>query len=139
MTREEIAELRARLATERAELVEDIERRQLDIDLAMTRQAPTPEVIFKVRDNGNGDLNGDLNGDVPQFDPALVDAVAQAMVDQKAEILARVDDMLDPLRDRVLSLEARLDTVLALLGAGSDGARSIGRKRTTKLFAPPAK
>lgn len=133
MTREEIVELRTRLAIERAELIEDIERRQFDIDMATTRRGPTPEVIFKVHrhnaSNGNGAAIGDLNGDVPQLDPALIDAIAQAMVDQKAEILAAVDDMLDPIRDRVLTLEARLDTVLALLGAGNNGAKSLGRKR----------
>lgn len=142
MTREEIAELRARLAIERAELIEDIERRQLDIDMATTRRGPTPEVIFKVhRDNGgsNGDgaAIGDLNGDVPAVDPALLDAIAQAMVDQKAEILALVDDMLDPLRDRILTIETQINTVLSLLGAGNNVAKSLGRKRAPKLLAPP--
>ena len=37
MTREEIVELRTRLAIERAELIEDIERRQFDIDMAIRR------------------------------------------------------------------------------------------------------
>ena len=140
MNREDLRALRERLAVERAELVEDIERRQVELDctpgyvLAERRRAERGrEVIFKVRDNAAtvpGGMNG-ASGDVSStaiFSDDQLDVIAQAMADQKNDIAVMVDNMLAPLRDRILALEARVETVLALLGAGKSIA-GPGRKR----------
>ena len=89
-------------------MVEDIERRQLEIDLepAYARRQATTGVVFKTKENG---LNG---GEAPLFSADQIDAIAQAMAGQRDDIASMVDKMIAPLRERIVTLEARVETLL---------------------------
>jgi hypothetical protein len=135
VTREQIKEMRARLAESRLELVEDIEARQLAVDLVGSRQArQVGEVIYKTRENGLLNGNGTsvddpaAPGDVDTggISIDLLNAIGDAMGAMKLDILDQVNAALAPLRDRIAVLEGQVSTLTALLSNGS-----------TKLLSPP--
>ncbi len=137
MTREERQALRERLAAERLALLEDIEAREQReltdlLEQPPPRRAPS-EMVFKDRQNGS--VNGDngITGS-PPLDDDLIDAIAQALAEQRVEIAGQIDQMLAPLRERVASLEGQVQTLLSVIGGGNGGTRS---KRAPRLLEAP--
>jgi hypothetical protein len=156
VNREQISKLRERLAASRLELVADIEERQAALDndhdaiLDATRQAP-PLVFKTTKKNGpssngngsNGTGNGGTIGDAGDadapFNDEQTDALAAALAQHRAELAGMIDDATSPLRERIVAIEAKVDTLLAILGAGGNGAaRSLGgsRRRAPRLLPP---
>ena len=139
MTKEGRDAWRERLAIERAELIEDIERRQLDIDMATTRRGPTPEVIFKVhRDNGgsNGDgaAIGDLNGDVPAVDRRCSTRSRKRWSIRRRKFSR--SSTICSTRCAIASLRSRRKSTPSCR-CSAPVTKSLGRKRAPKLLAPP--
>ncbi len=127
-------ELRLRLQASRIELLEDIEARQLDVDMATTPRSPAPEIVFKTRDNGTGSGTAAAtnNGGVePEpFDDTQIDIIAQALADLRGDFLAVLEAQLAPLR-------AELSELRGLLAMIAEKRKALGRKRATHLLPPP--
>jgi hypothetical protein len=106
MTRDEIIEMRERLAEERAELLEDIERRERQIfeeeAAELARQQREANIVKK-----DALTYVTRQPAPPPFDDDLLDAVSGAM-----------DEIMAPLVDRVIKLEGQVEVLLALQSKG---------------------
>jgi hypothetical protein len=116
---EDLAELRERNRLSSAELAADLERRELedpDLDVPVMRE--TPQVIFKTTDNASA-----------YVEPAQTSLSNDELIDELAHLLAETRaEMRKEFETRIAVLEARIDTLLTVLGSEPTRARSV-RKR----------
>jgi hypothetical protein len=122
-----------RLAQMRAfadEVRDDLERRELE-DGPVLDQPPqetrSEPVIYKVIDSsGNGGSIAEPAALLTSDE--IADAVAQALADVEADMRAEFEAALAPLRERLAAMEARIETLLALLGADPGRSKSVRKK-----------
>ena len=150
LTKQDIADLRERLQEQRIELLQDIEAREelhaTDHEhiVAASRQAPAPEIIFKSprqrqqrqrqRDRQRQRQRHRRSGAVHRRAarrPCRGVRRAARRIPRCAQRAAA------PVREEIAELRGALDALMTLIG-NSNKARSVGRKRSTKLLAPPA-
>lgn len=137
MSRDDLRLLREKLQSDKLELIEDIERRQGDLDrdgpAPVLVQREAPAVIYKTTDNGSAidDSGGDdasSAGEPPSYDE-VIDTCAEVICELRGELDARDAE----LRTEIAELRGQLSAVLALLG-GSDGAKAISRVGARRLL-----
>jgi hypothetical protein len=120
--REDLAELREQNRAQRDELQADLERRQIedpDLSIPVTREAP--QVIRKVHyENHEIESIGEIRQSARQMtDDDLAWAFAETRNDMRKEF-----------ETRIAVLEARIDTLLTVLGSDTTRAKSVrARKR----------
>jgi hypothetical protein len=117
---EKLAEMRAFAAECREDLAERLEQDPF-LDTPVMREAPA--VIYKTRDDSAYAAREPAS---PAFDQeTIIDAVVEALAVTRGEMRAEFEA-------RIAVLEARLETLLTLLGA--DGARAkAARKRNADV------
>lgn len=102
-----------------------------------TTRSASP-VIYKVTDNGSG---GSAEPAAPLTNDEIADGVAQALVDTERDMRAEFETALAPLRERMAAMEARIETLLTLLGADPSRSKSARRRLQqddTRFLEAPA-
>jgi hypothetical protein len=132
---EYLEELRANADQVRADIAERERLLEEDPLLAhdgiMRARMPMPRIVHK-RYNNEPTISrrDDMasppdNGDTPLLNDELLDAIAAALVEVKNEMRDEVEATVAPLRERIITLEAQLSTLLALFG--NNNSRSLIR------------
>lgn len=80
------------------------------------REAPSTALVYKQRDNARI-----VDRSAPEEEPLWVDAVSIALTETRIDLHADMRSMVDaattPLRERLAAAEARVEVLLAMLGA----------------------
>jgi hypothetical protein len=119
--RERLAELRAKNKAERDELAADIERRELEdpFDWQEVTRSTAP-VVFKTHETDRAYANAE---------PAPPQLSDDDLADTIAELLAEAhDEIRSEFEARIAVLEARVDTLVAMVSGDPARAKSMRRK-----------
>lgn len=116
-------EIRRQLQESNRELREDIARRQVEIDIAETREPPVPMVVYKRRDDSliAPDDGITIDDDAP-FTEEQMDVLGDALAQIRADVQDATDATVGPLRERIAQLEGSVQALLSLLGGGDTKA-----------------
>jgi hypothetical protein len=131
----DLGALRAANKASREEVREDLARRELEDPpfdpRPVTRAAPLG-VVYKITNSNGGAFDDEP---VPLLDAdEIASGVAAALAQACDQMRSEVADAIDPLEQRLTTLEAQMATLLSVLGGGdgNGGTRATrSRKRTT--------
>ena len=99
--------------------------------MGLTRVS-VPAVVHKKFVGKQSPFDDDNNndGDLPIFTDEQIDVIAAGLAELRMEFQSAIDDATSALRDRIISLEAKVDLLTSLIGA--DRSKSFQMNETVR-------